>query len=416
MQELQKSRKGYKVTEIGEIPIDWKDITLADISEEIYRYPTYYNINYVNDGVPEVRGELLKEDGILEKDRSKYRFISGQTSNRFARTILKKDDFVLSVRGTIGKVAIVHKEMEGANITANLIRISPKRSLIYPLFLKYCLISEPFQTVLNNLSPQTTIKTIQAPLLKSIKLPVPFLEEQKKIASILSKVDELNQKTGRIILQTQRLKKGLMQKLFRYGVESSGRLRDPVKNPEIFKDTKAGLVPEDWTVCPVGKMITLQRGFDITNRELVRGDVPVISSSGITARHNASMVNGPGVITGRKGTLGKVYYIESPYWPHDTTLWVRDFHGNYPIFVFRFLENMHLERFNASTANPTLNRNSVHPITAAFPLVHEQKRISEIIEAISRQIEMSTSYRESMASLKKGLLQKLLTGKMRVKV
>jgi type I restriction enzyme, S subunit len=87
------------------------------------------SLEHVDDGIPEVRGELIKENGSLEKNISKYRFISEETSNRFVRTRLREGDFVLSVRGTIGKVAIIHKEIEGANMTANLVKISPKRKL-----------------------------------------------------------------------------------------------------------------------------------------------------------------------------------------------------------------------------------------------------------------------------------------------
>lgn len=123
-------KPGYKLTEIGEIPEEWNVVKLGEASNEIYRYPTYYNIEYVDKGIPEIRGALIRENGTLEADLTKYRFISEETCLYFPRTILKEGDFVLSVRGTMGKVAIVSKELEGSNITANLIRISPKRSFV----------------------------------------------------------------------------------------------------------------------------------------------------------------------------------------------------------------------------------------------------------------------------------------------
>ena len=168
----------------------WDKKKLGEVCEELYRYPTYYNINYVDKGVPEIRGELIKSDGNLEVDLTKYRFISKETSQKYPRTILKEGDLVLSVRGSMGKVALVHKELEGANITANLIRISPDPSLVYPLFLMMVFLSEYFQRTLENFSPQTTIKTIKAPVLKSISIPLPLLSEQNLIA------DELKEKMG----------------------------------------------------------------------------------------------------------------------------------------------------------------------------------------------------------------------------
>ena len=75
-----------------------------------------------------------------------------------------------------------------------------------------------------------------------------------------------------------------------------------------------------WKQCQLGDVLTLQRGFDITKKEQKQGYVPVISSSGINSFHDTAKVNGPGVIIGRKGSLGTVFYIEEDYWPHDTTL------------------------------------------------------------------------------------------------
>ena len=126
--------KKFKKTEIGEIPVDWEDLNLDNISEEIYRYPTYYNIEYVKEGIPEVRGKLIRPNGKLEKNLSKYRFISSKTALKFPRTCLREDDFIISVRGTLGKVAIVPKFIEGANITANLIRVSPNRKYSFSLY------------------------------------------------------------------------------------------------------------------------------------------------------------------------------------------------------------------------------------------------------------------------------------------
>ena len=85
-----------------------------------------------------------------------------------------------------------------------------------------------------------------------------------------------------------------------------------------------------WATFPLGEVITLQRGFDITKADQRDGPFWVISSSGPKSTHERYMVNGPGVVIGRKKTLGSVYFSEAAFWPHDTTLWVRDFHGNDP--------------------------------------------------------------------------------------
>ena len=216
MQELLNKGIGHKEfndSEIGRIPKEWGVYKLGDISIEVHRYPTYYNINYVTEGVREIRGQLIKKSGALETDLAKYRCISQETSRRFPRTIVKKGDFVMSVRGTMGKIAIIPDIFEGSNITANLMRISLNQIKCYSNFYKYVFLSAKFQEELNLLSSQTTIKTIQAPKLKSIKLPLPPITEQQKIAEILSTVDSrleiLRKRKGKL----ERVKKGLMNDL-----------------------------------------------------------------------------------------------------------------------------------------------------------------------------------------------------------
>lgn len=103
----------------------------------------------------------------------------------------------------------------------------------------------------------------------------------------------------------------------------------------------------EWKEYCLGDCITtLQRGFDITKAEQQAGNVPIISSSGITSYHNKSKAQGTGVVTGRKGTLGKVFFSKGRYWPNDTTLWIKDFKGNCPKFVFYFLGLMRLESYD----------------------------------------------------------------------
>ncbi|WP_375470480.1 restriction endonuclease subunit S [uncultured Nostoc sp.] len=130
-----------------------------------------------------------------------------------------------------------------------------------------------------------------------------------------------------------------------------------------------------------------QRGFDITMKQLEDGNYPVISSSGVQGYHSVAKVKGPGVIIGRKGTLGSVHYIESDFWPHDTTLWVKDFKGNNPKFVYYFLKTLELERFDSGGANPTLNRNHIHGLEIIKPLPVTQERIAEILSNYDRLID-----------------------------
>jgi type I restriction enzyme S subunit len=138
----------------------------------------------------------------------------------------------------------------------------------------------------------------------------------------------------------------------------------------------------------LGDAATFQRGFDITKAEQSVGIVPIVSSSGVSSFHNKVKVKGPGVIIGRKGTLGTVHCLTEDYWPHDTTLWVKDFKGNVPQFIAYFLRTLKLENFDTGASNPTLNRNHIHKIKVLFPKHPDnQRKIAAILTAYDDLIE-----------------------------
>lgn len=130
-----------------------------------------------------------------------------------------------------------------------------------------------------------------------------------------------------------------------------------------------------WQTERLGEVATLQRGFDLPVQDRVSGDVPVVSSSGAISHHNEFRVGGPGVVTGRSGSIGKVFMIEDAFWPLNTVLYVKDFHGNCPRFVYYLLKRLDLRQFASGTGVPTLNRNTVHEELVSVPPLDEQKRI-----------------------------------------
>lgn len=133
--------------------------------------------------------------------------------------------------------------------------------------------------------------------------------------------------------------------------------------------------------------ITLQRGFDLPKSQMKEGEVPVLGSNCIIGSHNEAKVEPPGVVTGRSGTLGLVQYTEIPYWPHNTALWVKDFKGNSPKFVYYKLQTMHLENFNGGASVPTLNRNALDTLPVSIPDHDTQHRIADILSTYDDLIE-----------------------------
>ena len=173
-------------------PMGWEASALSEVTDEIYRYPTYFGIVYEDEGVPEIRGELIGKGGKIDTNPSELRFIAQATSDKFPRTQLAAGDLVMSVRGTIGKIGIVPAELANANMTANLIRISPARSIIDPVFLLHVALGPYFINKLSEVSSSTTIKTIKALDLKAIPIPLPSLKLQRRFSAIVEFIE--NQK------------------------------------------------------------------------------------------------------------------------------------------------------------------------------------------------------------------------------
>jgi type I restriction enzyme S subunit len=169
-----------------------------------------------------------------------------------------------------------------------------------------------------------------------------------------------------------------------------------------------------WSHGNFGDFVHLQRGFDITVAEQRPGAVPVVSSSGISSFHDIAKVKGPGVVTGRKGKLGGVYYLEGGYWPHDTSLWVTDFKGNDPYFVALYMKAMRLERYDAATSVPTLNRNVVHKLPASFPDPGRQQEIAALMRASEGNSAALQNEVAKLRELKQGLVDDLLAGRVAV--
>ena len=145
-----------------------------------------------------------------------------------------------------------------------------------------------------------------------------------------------------------------------------------------------------WEICTLGDILTLQRGFDLPTNRRQDGNIPVVSSSGITGYHNVPKIKAPGVVTGRYGTLGEVFYIEQDFWPLNTTLYVRDFKGNNPKFISCFLQTLNLAHQNAAGAVPGLNRNALHLLPVRKPPVATQCKIASILSNYDRLIENNT--------------------------
>jgi type I restriction enzyme S subunit len=173
-------------------------------------------------------------------------------------------------------------------------------------------------------------------------------------------------------------------------------------------------VPDGWDRKTLGDLLTLKRGYDLPKSNRVEGDIPVVSSSGITGSHNEKKATGPGIVTGRYGTLGEVFLIEEDYWPLNTALYVSDFKGNPPIFLVHVLKEALDSTQSDKAAVPGHNRNALHAIDVLAPSNSFRDLFEEFARTNYEQIRILRNTNEKLRAARDLLLPRLMSGEIAV--
>lgn len=157
---------------------------------------------------------------------------------------------------------------------------------------------------------------------------------------------------------------------------------------------------EEWVNCTLGDLLTFQRGHDLPKSEMQSGEYPVVGSNGIIGFHNEFTTNEPSVTIGRSGNVGNPFIYYGKTWSHNTTLYVKDFKGNDPVFIYYFLKTMDLSNYAGGSAVPTLNRNHIHTLPIRIPLNSQvQKKIGSLLKLFDDKIAENNSINENLAVL-----------------
>lgn len=232
--------EGYKQTDIGLIPDDWdvKKIGELDLDINDGNYGADYprQEDFIHEGIPFIRANNIKDLKIIDED---MRFISHEKHDYLTKGHLKFNDILLTNRGQIGKVAIVPARYINSNINAQIVRLNTNEK-INSLYLLYYFNSPLAQKQFTSLTSGTTLPQLPQGKLRMLIVILPELIEQKKIAFILSKIQQAIETQEQIIKTTQELKKALMQKLFTEGL-----------NGELQKQTEIGPIPESWELVTI---------------------------------------------------------------------------------------------------------------------------------------------------------------------
>jgi type I restriction enzyme S subunit len=386
------------MVEFRNIPKGWKVVKLGDICKKIKAggTPLSTKREYWNGDIPFVKIEdiTLSSKYLLKTSN----FISRKGLENSSAWIVPENSLLLAMYGSLGEVAI--NKLPVATNQA-ILGIIPKNKedveFLYYWFLY-------FKPKWKMLAKPTTQANLTVEIVKNIELLYPPLEERKYITEILSSMDSAIQKVDEIIAKTERLKKGLMQQLLTKGI-----------GHKEFKDTEIGRIPKEWEVVKIGDILSLEYGKGLPEKERIQGKYPVIGSNGVIGYHNQALIKGPGIVVGRKGTIGAVSWIDQDFWPIDTTYYVKLKVTNVFLkWLFYELTYLNPARFHLADVVPGLKRELVYCLKIPLPLTSEQQKIAEILSTIDKKLELERKRKEKLERIKKGLMNLLLTGKIRI--
>jgi type I restriction enzyme S subunit len=240
-------------------------------------------------------------------------------------------------------------------------------------------------------------------LLRHFGMPLPPLDAQRKIGSTLSAYDDL--------IENNRRRMALLEKAARLLYEEwFVRLRFPGHE---HAQTISG-VPAGFERKHLGDLLTLKRGYDLPGGDRVDGEFPIVSSSGITGFHGEKKATAPGVVTGRYGTLGEVYFIQQDYWPLNTSLYVSDFKGNRPSFAAHLLKNVLAGVQSDKAAVPGLNRNVAHQLPVLYPSKTPRDQFADFADLSYRQQRLLETSNQKLKAARDLLLPRLMSGEISV--
>ena len=369
--------------------VGWQLKTLGDLCEVIGGgTPPKDNPAYYSGEIPWATVRDMRQEVITETECR----ITKQAIKSSATNLIPAGNVVIATRVGLGKVCLLGQDTA---INQDLRGIIPRDSNTLSVGFLFGWLKSVADVIVAE-GTGATVQGVKLPFVKSLQIQLPPLPEQHRIVAILDAAfdgiatakanAEKNRQNARALFESH------LQSVF----------------------TERG---EGWVETTVGDQLTLQRGFDITKNQQGDGDVPVVSSGGVKSFHDTPMAKAPGVVIGRKGTLGKCFFIERDYWPHDTTLWVKDFKGNEPRFVYYLLLGLDVKHLDSGTANPALNRNQVHPIKISWPpAVAKQQELIQRFDVLSEETQrLASLYQQKLTALdalKKSLLYQAFSGQL----
>ncbi|MBC7111972.1 MAG: restriction endonuclease subunit S [Methanothermobacter sp.] len=383
----------FKDSPVGRIPVDWDVVSLGEVVDQRRESiqpagegkNNFVGLEHIRYGETKLC-EYVSDEGIRS---TKYRFYTGDILYGKLRPYLDK-----AVLADINGIC-----------STDLIVLTPSDRII-PEFLIYFIHTNQFiqravSTTSGTNHPRTSWKAIS-----KFRMALPPLEEQKRISEILQDVDGAIEKVNKEIGVTEKLKRGLMQRLLMEGI-----------NHTEFKDSPVGRIPVDWDVVKLGDLFTFKNGK--RPPVLNEGEIPIYGANGkMGLTSNYLKTKDKALIFGRVGSSGEVHLSKGCVWVSDNAIYTESYDSKRVNvhFMFYLIKFKDLKRFATKTTHPIITQTFINNFKVPLPPLEEQKRISEILQDVDRRLELLTERKVKLENIKRGLMNDLLTGKRRVRI
>ena len=389
-------RKGYKQTEVGIIPEDWDVKALGELGE----FKNGINKGKEDFGFGHPFVNLMDVFGIPKiSDSSNFGLINSTDVDRKMYELKKGD--VLFVRSSVkpvgvGLTTLIAEDLPDTVFSGFLIRFRNKDDIAHE-FKEHCFYDFRFRNRLIANSTVSANTNINQDALKALLFAFPkSKDEQQAIAAALSDVDALLNSLDALIAKKRLIKQGAMQELL------TGKKRLPGFSGE-------------WEVKRIGQVLKLRYGKSQNGVVVTDGKYPIIGTGGEVGRTNHYLYDRPSIIIGRKGTIDDPKYIDTPFWTIDTAFYSEVSDNTNPKFLFYKFCTFNWYLYNEASGVPSLNATTVESVEISIPpSLAEQTAIAEILSDMDAEISALEQKREKTRLLKQGMMQELLTGRIRL--
>ena len=406
----------FKQTEVGLIPSDWEETYLGNIGpvkmcKRVMKYQTsekgdipFYKI-----------GTFGKSpDAYISKDL--YHYLKNKYSFPQKGTVL------ISAAGTIGRT-VVYDGKDAFFQDSNIVWLENDESVLANQYLYYL-----YQVVEWKTENGGAVSRLYNDNFKITPIAIPSSKkEQQRIANALSDVDSLIANLEKLIDKKKNIKQGAMQQLLtgkkrlpgfgsderRKECHSERSAKREVEESNGYKMTELGMIPTDWEVKSVGKLLKIGHGRDYKN--LKSGNVPVYGTGGYMTSVNDYLYEGETVCIGRKGTIDKPFYHTGKIWTVDTLFYTYGFNGCIPKFIYYAFCLVDWLAMNEASGVPSLTSKNIEDVLLRIPMSKdEQFAIANVLSDMDAEISAFETKLAKYRTLKTGMMQQLLTGKIRL--